>query len=310
MTPACRFCHRETCERELQACLNELAESGSAELQDFAVDSLASCKVSSDECRMLRMELKLQVTGTSQVHSNLRAYVQQDGAENYAQVGGKSLVVSPRAPPRQPRCDCNMTPRILPLCPKECDLVGSEIQALREDLDLQISQLAEDVQRLTAELAAPGSGADEVTRVLNGGDASGSSGPGRPLGLPCPPLHAIDDASDDGSYRPSEGALVAYQGGATISHATTSYNASRDGAELEEAISRYPLASEGVKASIREVRRPLRREALCSFDFNGRLMQSLSFPQVHAALQERFLERLETWRLEWAMSGLGSATGE
>lgn len=47
-----------------------------------------------------------------QVHSNLRSYVEQDGVDSYRQ---------------------------------ECDLVGGEVQTLKEDLALQINQLCEEV---------------------------------------------------------------------------------------------------------------------------------------------------------------------
>ena len=45
----------------------EMADSGPSELQAYATDCLASLKASSEECRLLRTELRLQVTGMSQV---------------------------------------------------------------------------------------------------------------------------------------------------------------------------------------------------------------------------------------------------
>ena len=48
-----------------------------------------------------------------QVHSNLRSYVEQDGISNYRE---------------------------------ECTLVGGEIRTLKEDLELQMAQLAEEVR--------------------------------------------------------------------------------------------------------------------------------------------------------------------
>ncbi len=60
------------------------------------------------------------------------------------------------------------------------------------------------------------------------------------------------------------------------------YNTGKDVAELKALILRHPLASERAKSSILE---------------------------VHTALQEIFLERLLTWRVEHEASGLGIGTG-
>ena len=47
----------------------EMAESGPSELHAYAIDCLASLKAGTEECRLLRTELRLQVTGMSQVWS-------------------------------------------------------------------------------------------------------------------------------------------------------------------------------------------------------------------------------------------------
>jgi len=163
----------------------------------------------------------------SQVHANLRSYVQRDGVANYKQ---------------------------------ECEMVRDEFGTLREDIELQISQLEDEVSRLTAELAA---------------------------GMPS----AFTSASAPESLTPRKNALRSpmtpptgvLSGPPSAAMCSKGHSMDRDAAELEAVIAAYPLASEQVKASIRG---------------------------VHEALQERFLEKLETWRLECeASGGLGSASG-
>lgn len=68
-------CCREACERDLISCLKEMAESSTSDLQAYATDCLAGCAVSGDECRMLRAELRLQVTGVSHVSPNTITHV-------------------------------------------------------------------------------------------------------------------------------------------------------------------------------------------------------------------------------------------
>ena len=219
--------------------LGELAESGPPELQAYATDCLAGCRAGTEECRMLRTELRLQVTGMSQSHANLRAQVQQDGLGGYLQ---------------------------------ECELVGGELRTLKEDLDLQISQLGEEAERLTVELAAG------MPSAVASAALDASSG--------LPQRHASRSFLVPGSLgidrSPSGDA-----GGPSVAAREAGSNSGKDAMELEAVISSYPLASEQVKGSIRE---------------------------VHEALKERFLERLEAWRLECEASGgaegLGSATGE
>ena len=219
--------------------LGELAESGPPELQAYATDCLAGCRAGTEECRMLRTELRLQVTGMSRSHANLRAQVQQDGLRSYGQ---------------------------------ECELVGGELRTLKEDLDLQISQLGEEAERLTAELAAG------MPSAVASAAFDASSG--------LPQRHASRAPLAPGSMgidrSPSGDA-----GGSSVTARGAGSNSGKDALELEAVICSYPLASEQVKSSIRE---------------------------VHKALKERFIERLETWRLECEASGgaegLGPATGE
>lgn len=231
----CSVCDtgREACERELQQVLGELAESGPSELQAYATDCLAGCRASTEECRMLHTELRLQVTGMSQSHASLRAQVQQDGLQSYGQ---------------------------------ECQLVGGEIRILKEDLDLQLSQLGEEAECLTAELAA-GMPSSMASAAL---DASS--------GLP-QRQHASRAGGLVSARSPSGGGEEAL----SVATRGPGSNTGKDALELEAVISGYPLTSEQVRSSIRE---------------------------VHEALKERFQERLETWRLECEASGLGSATGE
>ena len=167
-----------------------------------------------------------------QVHSNLRSYVHRDGISNYE---------------------------------KECEMVRGEMETLKEDLELQISELGDEAARLTAELAAgmPSAFASADSESLTPRNHSYRS--------PLPPPVGVLSGG-----LPSSSARV-----------PRAYNTDRDTAELEGVIKEYPLASDQVKASIRE---------------------------VHDALQERFLEKLETWRLEFEASGgaegLGSTSGE
>jgi len=139
----------------------------------------------------------------SQVHANLRSYVQRDGVANYKQ---------------------------------ECEMVRDEFGTLREDIELQISQLEDEVSRLTAELAA---------------------------GMPS----AFTSASAPESLTPRKNALRSpmtpptgvLSGPPSAAMCSKGHSMDRDAAELEAVIAAYPLASEQVKASIRGVTRRCRR---------------------------------------------------
>ena len=74
-------------------------------------------------------------------------------------------------------------------------------------------------------------------------------------------------------------------GGAPSASCSGQYDPSLDDADMADALARYPRASEDVKFRIR---------------------------QVFGALQAKFLEKYETWRVEAELAGAGatSSTGE
>ncbi|GAX82191.1 hypothetical protein CEUSTIGMA_g9619.t1 [Chlamydomonas eustigma] len=225
---------RESCERDLHSSLSDIAESGPPELQGYATDCLASCKSSSEECRMLRTELKLQIAGACQAHSSLRAGVVKAA-------GGEHVV--------------------------DLEMVGREIRFLREDVNLQIAYLTEQMEQLSTEIEL-GMPSDLVPTVHDMSSLVLVHAVKTPV--ISPEGEEID--FDHNSKGVSEGAASSLE----LQTKRFGCNASKECAELESVISRYPLSSTNVRMRIRE---------------------------VHSALQERFVERLQTWRLECELSG-------
>ena len=158
---------------------------------------------------------------------------------------------------------------------------------LREDLQLQLQQLTQEHDALSAELAAlppmllSSNAAAAVAAAGHG--ATGGATSGHRAGDEAGALSGA--AADAAEMRLVAGEATA-DGLGTVAGAAGgafAYSTARDTSELEALLAKYPLADEGVRCSVRE---------------------------VHQALQERFLEKLATWRAEWEMSGLAATKGE
>lgn len=170
---------------------------------------------------------------------------------------------------------------------RECDMLNQEVRMLREDLQLQLQQLTEEHDALSAELAA----LPPTLLSSNAAAAAAAAGHGAAGGATSVSKAGIEaGASSGAAANAAEVGLVAGEvttdGLGTAAGAaggTFAYSTARDASELEALLAKYPLADEGVRRSVRE---------------------------VHQALQERFLEKLATWRAEWEMSGLAATKGE
>lgn len=143
---------------------------------------------------------------------------------------------------------------------------------LREDLQLQLQQLSEEHDALSADLAAlPSTLLSTAASVPQASPAGAAAALGS---HPRDEAATTADADAAGTVMASAGEAVG---------AAFGYSTARDASELEALLARYPLADEGVRRSVRD---------------------------VHQALQERFLEKLATWRAEWEASGLAATKGE
>jgi hypothetical protein len=142
------------------------------------------------------------------------------------------------------------------------EVEGMEIKSLREDINLQIAYLSEQIDQISSEIES----GMPLDLVANVNEMSGLvTGHAFKTHISLQGGNASDDEHNSSRDRVGAASNV------DLITRVSGYNVAKDAAELDSVISRYPLSSTNIRMRIRE---------------------------VHTALQERFLERLATWRLE------------